>query len=1192
MTFECPDKNELLNFASGRLPQDRLEQLASHIEQCGRCLAILEEESVTPTWKEWISSSYLSFRADAQHRDALHNARQSEEVEQVELPQGYILLEELGRGGMGVVYRVRDERIGRDVAMKVMRAEAAADRRATQRFLSEACITGQLQHPGIPPVYEVGRLADERPYFVMKLVKGQTLHSLLHARRDVNEERGRFLAIFDNLCQAVSYAHDRKVIHRDLKPGNVMVGAFGEVQVMDWGLAKLLPDSEQPVSQDDLPLADTHLALTSIDTPFQDGWRTRTGSAMGTVPFMAPEQAGGEVALIGTHTDVFGLGAVLCVILTGEPPYRGHSSHELRLKAVRADLTDAYQRLDNCGAEPELVMLAKRCLAANAQERFRTAGDVAQAVAAFRQQAEERAREAEKARAAAEVRAEEQRMRRLVWRVAAGLLFIATVVMGALAIWATHQGRRAHQAQQLATKRLEEAVVQRQRAQSALQAEQIARQEAVAAQERTERHRREALANLSVYQADRGSRALQAGDAHGLLDVLEACHTVREFPTLAARPGALWTLWHAALRNTLAAQMIHEGDARAAVFLSDRLIASGGNGGLIRVWDSTTGQQVASPLLCLPMCTALAASPDGRRLAAAVWESNEVRLWHVRGWQPSPVVLRHNDSITALAWSPDNRHLLSGSDDGTAMLWNVDTGVAVLPPIRLDGWVRTVSVSTDGKWLAAGSYEGVLAIRSSRRADAPVVKRTFSGAINAVAFVDNQTLVVGCEDGVVELVSVDGANTLQRLPQQDRVEAIAVAPDGSELAIAVRQVVQRWHLPEGSPIGFPLQHIEGLSHMQYAADGGRLVTAGFDGIARVWRLQPFPPTPIRQLDYPEECWSLAWQADGTSVLFGTQQGHVLRWTWQNQRVEPLLAEQPNAVLSLAVSPGGQYVATASSSESGKDIRLLPGVVQLWNAVTGDRHGEAIVFGRLSWGTAFSDDGKWFAAVSWAHDARVYRLPDMKQQFRFTQHGGPPMSVAFNHAGTQIAVGTGVGSVSLWSLKDGRSSGSALNEAQAVVQALAFSPDDQLLAAASWLKGVFLWDVARRRLAVPPLPHPGRVFTVAFHPAGHWLASGGEDGSVRLWEPTTGLLAGPVLEAGGKVHAVAFSPDGRHLAAAVSVEKTANQPSRGKVFLWSLPDIPQDIRSMEAATWNTLGVRRNDSGSLTPTPLMPAQPTGP
>ena len=152
----------------------------------------------------------------------------------------YKLLGEIARGGMGVVIRAHDTDLGRDVALKVLHDGLANDPVGLQRFIEEAQIGGQLQHPGIVPVYELGLMADERPYFTMKLVKGRTLSALFTERANLQDDRRRLLSIVEDICQTMAYAHSRGVIHRDLKPSNVMVGAFGEVQLVDWGLAKVL----------------------------------------------------------------------------------------------------------------------------------------------------------------------------------------------------------------------------------------------------------------------------------------------------------------------------------------------------------------------------------------------------------------------------------------------------------------------------------------------------------------------------------------------------------------------------------------------------------------------------------------------------------------------------------------------------------------------------------------------------------------------------------------------------------------------------------------------------------------------------------------------------------------------------------------------------------------------------------------
>ena len=306
---------------------------------------------------------------------------------------GYDIEREIARGGMGVVYAARDRAFGREVAVKVMLPRMSAD-----AFDREARITAGLAHPGIPPVHALGALPDGRPFLVMKLIRGNTLKELLDARADPAADRARLLGAFEQVCQAVGYAHARGLVHRDLKPANVMVSAFGEVQVMDWGLAKVAGGAEPDVT-------------ASEGGGLEDTAATVAGQIKGTPAYIAPEQARGEP--VDARADVFALGGILAAILTGKPPFAGQSALDTIIRAARAELDDALARLDACGADAELVALCKRCLAAKAGDRFDDGTALADAVAAYRAGVDARLRTAERERAAAEARArEEQNTRR------------------------------------------------------------------------------------------------------------------------------------------------------------------------------------------------------------------------------------------------------------------------------------------------------------------------------------------------------------------------------------------------------------------------------------------------------------------------------------------------------------------------------------------------------------------------------------------------------------------------------------------------------------------------------------------------------------------------------------------------------------------------------------------------------------
>src|SRR5262249_36235316 len=268
----------------------------------------------------------------------------SEELPQ-DFPQRYQLMGEIARGGMGAVFKGRDVDLGRDIAVKMMLETHKGRTEMLQRFVEEAQIGGQLQHPGIVPVYELSQTRDRRPYFTMKLVKGQTLTTLLKQRPEGQHDLPRFLGIFEQVCRTMAYAHARGVIHRDLKPGNIMVGGFGEVQVMDWGLAKVLASGGVADESRAVRRQEAASVVRTLRTG-SGGGASQAGSVMGTPAYMPPEQAGGDVEALDERADVFGLGAILCEILTGSPPYVGRDAHEVLRKAIRGDLADAAARLD------------------------------------------------------------------------------------------------------------------------------------------------------------------------------------------------------------------------------------------------------------------------------------------------------------------------------------------------------------------------------------------------------------------------------------------------------------------------------------------------------------------------------------------------------------------------------------------------------------------------------------------------------------------------------------------------------------------------------------------------------------------------------------------------------------------------------------------------------------------------------
>lgn len=298
-------------------------------------------------------------------------------------------------GGIGRVWLAHDNELGRDVALKELRPERAEEAALQSRFLQEARITGQLEHPGIIPVYELSRPSDGgQPFYTMRFVKGRTLSEAareFHERRasgQVNTlEMPALLNAFVTVCNTVAYAHSRAVIHRDLKGQNVILGDFGEVVVLDWGLAKLVGRQESEASEPSIML----------DKAGADSSHTVHGQALGTPAYMAPEQAAGRSDQIDRHTDVYGLGAILYEILTGVPPFTGESTEEV-LRKVREEAPMPPRQLW-AEVPPALDALCLRALAKQPTDRPVAAVDLAHAVQGWqeseRRKAEEALRESE-----------------------------------------------------------------------------------------------------------------------------------------------------------------------------------------------------------------------------------------------------------------------------------------------------------------------------------------------------------------------------------------------------------------------------------------------------------------------------------------------------------------------------------------------------------------------------------------------------------------------------------------------------------------------------------------------------------------------------------------------------------------------------------------------------------------------------
>ncbi|MHB8900178.1 MAG: protein kinase domain-containing protein, partial [Thermoguttaceae bacterium] len=285
----------------------------------------------------------------------------------------YVLIDEAGRGGFGRVWQVEDTKLGRRIALKQMSDRVAREDDLRRRFITEARISASLEHPGVVPVYDLDQLDERHPYYTMKLVKGETLGEAISrfhtdSRNPPSASRPlefqKLLGVFVSICRTIEYAHAHNVIHRDLKPQNIILGKYGETIVLDWGLAKVFqPDAES--AQPD---------MASVIVPDWGADQTQPGSVQGTPAYMSPEQADGQTALVSPRTDIYALGVILYQILTGELPFEGDSAIEV-LQRVRQGSFSPPRSVKHVVPKP-LEAACLKAMARQPEDRYRLVQDL------------------------------------------------------------------------------------------------------------------------------------------------------------------------------------------------------------------------------------------------------------------------------------------------------------------------------------------------------------------------------------------------------------------------------------------------------------------------------------------------------------------------------------------------------------------------------------------------------------------------------------------------------------------------------------------------------------------------------------------------------------------------------------------------------------------------------------------------
>jgi WD40 repeat protein len=1000
----------------------------------------------------------------------------------------YELLDVIGEGGMGVVYRARQKSLDREIALKASRPSGDQSKQATFRgmFSAEAIVTGNLDHPNIVPIHSLETDSEGHTFYTMKRVLGRSWEDRIEAL--TLEEN---LEILLRVCDAIAFAHSHGVIHRDLKPANVMLGDYGEVLVMDWGLA------------------------ASVESYGKAEHISHTHHIGGTPAYMAPEQACNDLGRIGRATDIYLLGGILYRIVSGHPPHSGAGAMSCIVNASQNVIRPTSQ-------SGELVDIALKAMNTRPEDRH---ADVAE----FQREIRNYLAHAESIRLAG--RAEsllENAVEHSAYEQFSRAIF---AFQDALTLWQGNE--RAQTGVRRARRAYAEAALAGGAYELALSAlaeepqETDLRGRILAAIESRERHRR-------AVRRWKAGAAWLAGLLFLALTVgffwiraeRDRTETARE-QAVAAREAegqqrrvAEREAYFAQVR--LAGVKVQERAFDEADRLLNRCPAElrGWEWGFIRSLchqDSFTytghGAQVE----------ALAASPDGRTIASGDWRGR-IHLWNAEDGELIRAIDAHTDIVNDLTFGPDGSWLASASDDGTAAVWDAATGErrALLQGHTNEVWA--VAASKDGRRLATASMDGTLRVWSLPGGELQAERQAPKGGVTAAAFSPDGRLayaygVLESPGGITVLRPDDWQEDVILAGHSKHINALAFSPDGATLASGGWDgEAILWDMG-GRRSRERLHHDGPVFAVAFSADGERFATAGEDRTVHVW--DPRNGRAVRRfVGHSGSIGALAFLGGGSRIASGSTDGTVKLWDLDRPPVGvTTLTGHKGAVAGLAFSPDGSLLASASQDAT----------VGLWSVATGAPAGRLDSPAGAASGAAFLPDGK-VAVACWEGKVVVFDPAGQGEPLSIDAHKGVARCVAASSDGRLLVSGGWDGWVRLWLAASGEEKG-AFDLGGVNVQAVAVSPDGALVAAAGRDGTVRAWRVAGGEEAAHLAAHAGWARAVAFSPDGRLLATAGDDSLVRLWDAETWSVTATLKGHTKWIKCVAFSPDGTRLVSA-------------------------------------------------------------
>ncbi len=1063
---------------------------------------------------------------------------------------GYEVLGELGRGGMGVVYKARQVALNRTVALKMVLAGSHAGPAERQRFKAEAESVARLQHPNIVQVYEVGE-SEGRPFFSLEYVDGGSLADKLAGTPLPPPQAAELVR---TLARAVQAAHDKGVVHRDLKPANVLLAACGSAEgakpqaafvpkVTDFGLAKHLDSAAQ---------------------------QTQPGAIVGTPSYMAPEQAGGPAREVGPLADVYALGAILYECLTGRPPFLAATTMDTVLQVI-ADEPVPPRRLQP-KVPHDLETICLKCLHKETRRRYASASALADDLHCFLRDEPILARPVG---AAERLWRWCRRNPRTALLTAAVLLLLVTVAAGStVAALLVNRSRHDEREARLASDQARDREAQQRR-----QAQGLA-----------DENRRQLVRS----HVANGVRLLHEGDLSGSLlwfhqaldldDGDPSAHRTRLASVWRQCPKFthLWSQREAVMQVALSA------DGRRAVTASNDRTA--------RVWDLQTGEPVGPVLRHDGPLFSAGFSPDGKRVVTgggALGVNGEVRLWEAgtdrellpairlgnaavyagflgdgrrfvtlevtikgtsiaRAWEAATGKALESVALEANGPSPWEHlpflSLASGrvlQVGGTqARVFDVVTGRPVSGPLRCGDRIHFARISPDGERVVTAARDGKLTVWDASTGKEVTAPLDHFRQISGASFGQPGRLTVAYRDGVVQTVDiVSGKPTSAPNPVGTAGWQVVFSPDGRFVGGLGHDGSARvWPVDARAAVTPVLRHTASITFAAFSPDGRLFLTACADGTTRAWDLATvgLPRLALWQGFLPSE---VRFTPDGTRVVAVGPNG-VAAW-------------DPRSGRAVAGPAGNKEILSAWLSEDGRRVVTgsRQGVAQLWEVGKKGPVSRPLGHpGTLVRDVRLSPDGRYVATLAvgsldmagvYRGEARVWDVASGKmttdKPLTFAGVVSGVVCTAFSPDGRLVALGGGQidvdGSirslVRLHESHNGTRSGPELALSPGMIPVVIdFSPDGGRVAAMGrFLTGgggeVRVWDVSSGRPVFAPLPLVAGGRQAVFDPSGRLLAATDLD-LVRVWRTGSGRPAYPPLKHTGEVYRARFSRDGRYL----------------------------------------------------------------